>query len=184
MSREMPEIEKIVEAALFIAGKPLTIEELAKLAKCKKEDVSKAVDLLRERYRDSAIDIRSNAEHIYEMHVKDEYLKYVDVLAPEKEFSPGTLKTLAYIAYKTPVKQSEVIKVRGNRAYEQIAELVKRGFVSSKPKGHTKELRVTKKLLKYFGLKSESELKKYFKKINITEESLKADENEESEQTE
>lgn len=171
------DVEKIVEAALFISGKPITLEELAKLAACKKEEVLDAINSLKTKYADSAIGIRHTSNHVYEMYVKEKYLKYVESLVPEKEFSPGTLKTLAYIAYKTPVKQSEVVKVRGNRAYEQIAELIKRGFVASKPKGHTRELRITRKLLRYFGLKNEAELKKYFQRINITEDNLKDDSN-------
>ncbi len=171
--RNIPEVERIVEAALFLAGKPMKVDELKKFAECNRQDILNAIDSLKKKYAESSIEIRSTAEDVYEMNIKDKYLRYVEALAPEKEFSPGTLKTLAYIAYKTPVKQSEVVKVRGNRAYEQISELVKRGFVSARKKGHTRELRVTKKLLKYFGLKSESELKKYFRKIDLSEDDVK-----------
>ncbi len=162
----------IVEAALFMAGKPLSVDEIKRITGLKKDAVLSALQELERRYENTSLVVRHLGNDVYEMHVREQYLKHVEKLAPEKDFSPGTLKTLALIAYKSPVKQSDVVKVRGNRAYEQIEELVKRGFVTVKPKGHTKELRVTKTLLKYFGLKSEAELKKYFEKLKIREEDL------------
>ncbi len=172
----------IVEAVLFIAGRPLAIDEIKKISKLKKEEIRKAIEFLMERYTSTSITIKEAAPEVYEMHVRNEYLSYVESLLPEKDFSPGTLKTLAYIAYRSPVKQSEVVEVRGNRAYEQIDELIKRGFVTAKPKGHTKELRITKKLLKYFNVKSETELKRYFERLNLKVENLKEGEGEGTEE--
>ncbi|NPA38540.1 MAG: SMC-Scp complex subunit ScpB, partial [Candidatus Nanohaloarchaeota archaeon] len=105
------------------------------------------------------IDVKLN--NYYDLVLENSIFKYVESLAPFKDLSRATLQTLALIAYKSPVEQKEVVKIRGQRAYEQIKELLEQGFITSERKGHTNILKISKKLLKYFGVKNEEELKKF-----------------------
>ena len=64
------------------------------------------------------------------------------------------MKTLAFIAYKQPLMQSNLVKVRSNKAYDHLKILEEKGFVSKEPKGRSYMLRTTKKFVEYFGEKA------------------------------
>ena len=64
----------------------------------------------------------------------------------------STTKTLALIAYKNPVLQSEIIKMRGNGAYDHIKALKEQEFITSERQGRTRVLKLTSKFFDYFDL--------------------------------
>jgi len=159
--------ELLVEATLFLAGRPVSVEEIAKITGINEKEIKIYIENLKRFYSDRSIDIKHLGNGIYEMKLKKDYLDKVDKIIYEKEFSPGVLKTLAFISFKSPVKQSEVVEFRGKKAYEHINELIEKGFIKSEKVGNTKILRITKKLLKYFNLKSEKQLKEYFERLKV-----------------
>ena len=69
---------------------------------------------------------------------------------PDTEMTKSVMETLAVIAWKQPIIQADVIKIRTNKAYEHIKELVGMGFVTSEKFGRTKKLKLTQKFLDYF----------------------------------
>ena len=85
------------------------------------------------------------------MTVKPQYETHVSHMAAAPELHKGMMKTLAYIAYKQPVKQAEVINLRNSKAYEHITTLVEKGFVRKEKKGITYILFTTPKFREYFG---------------------------------
>ena len=91
------------------------------------------------------------ADAKFRMKVKDDYSRHVSHLAVDTEFSKATLRTLGLIALKQPVKQSIVVKIIGNKAYDYIKLLAERGFVKAKKAGNTKILEATPKFESYFG---------------------------------
>lgn len=158
----MRDKKKLIEAALFIAARPMTLAELYHVVGIPKPEIEKLLAEMEKEYGDHGIGIRKR-EAGYEIHIKEEYKANVEHLAPEKDFSKATLQTLSLIAYHHPAKQSFVVETRGNRAYDHIKELTSRGFIRVEPEGHTNRLYVTKKFLEYFSLSSTAELKDYFK---------------------
>jgi len=56
------------------------------------------------------------------------------------------------IAYKQPMKQSIVIKIRGNKAYDHIRSFVERGLINKKRMGHTAELTLNENFFDYFSM--------------------------------
>ena len=75
------------------------------------------------------------------MDVRQEYVSIINKVATgSAEFSKAEQETLAVIAYKQPVKQSVIIKIRGNKAYDHIKHFIDIGLVKAKKAGHTKEL--------------------------------------------
>lgn len=164
------EKKMIIEAALFIAARPMSLAEIYDIVKIPKPQIKKILDSMESGYNDHGIRI-AERDGFYELRIKDEFVKHVEHLAPERDFSRATMQTLSLIAYRSPVKQSLVIGIRGNRAYDHIKELVSKGFVRSEPKGHTNILHITKKFLEYFNISSEKELKAYFAREGITPES-------------
>jgi segregation and condensation protein B len=148
----MSELE-IIEAALFAAGRAVSLEKLTKITGKPKKTVILAVNELTEAYssRGSGIEILDLGER-YVMQVKPEYSELMREVAP-KELSAPKLRTLSMIAYHQPLLQSDLIDMRGNGAYDHIKDLIERGFVESVPCGRSRELSTTPLFADYFGLK-------------------------------
>jgi len=159
-----------VEAALFIAGKWMSIQELVALTDVNPILLKKILEDLGDKYRDSGIVIE-NQNNLWKMDVAKRYVGMVNKLATGRaEFSKAEQETLAIIAYKQPIKQSIVIKIRGNKAYEHIKKFNEMGLIVKKKMGHTAELTLSENFHDYFHL----DIKKGEKK-----EGEKAEENKE-----
>ncbi len=151
----MSELEmlEIIEAALFAAGRAVSLEKLAKITGKPKKAVLSAVQELTEAYssRGSGIEILDLGDR-YVMQVKPEYSELMREVAP-KELSAPKLRTLSMIAYHQPLLQSDLIDMRGSGAYDHIKDLIERGFVESVPCGRSRQLSTTSLFADYFGLK-------------------------------
>lgn len=147
------EKEKIMEAALFMSPKPLTLEELNNIAATQSRLETKAMMTeLMSFYntRKSALEI-VELQVGYQMRVKEDYEDYVQQFAQNSMFSRGVMKTLAFIAYKQPISQAVVVKYRNNKAYDHLKLLLDEGFIKKEPKGRSFTLSTTTKFIEYFG---------------------------------
>lgn len=145
---------KKIEAAIFIAARYLSLQELVELTDINPILLSELLEKLREIYQktDSAIEIL-NKDNLWKMDIKHEYFEMINKLATGKaEFTKAEQETLAIIAYKQPVKQSVIIKIRGNKGYEHIKHFVDVGLLKSKRIGHTLELNLSESFYDYFHL--------------------------------
>src|SRR3990172_3641863 len=148
---------KKVEAALFIAGKFMSIQELVALTDVNPIILKKILEDLSEKYKDSGIEI-INKNNLWKMDVSSNYVGMVNKLASgSSEFTRAEQETLALIAYKQPMKQSIVIKIRGNKAYDHIKGFVERGLINKKKMGHTAELTLNDNFFDYFSLTGDAE---------------------------
>ncbi len=160
---EKEEAYRIIEAALFVAGGALPIARLAKLVGLSKKETAQLIRELNETSLAShPFYIRQVDEKHYDLALRREYEDRVRHLAPDQDFTKAVLQTLALIAYKNPIKQSVVVKIRSNKAYEHLDELEKRGFIKRKKSGHTKLVFLTRKFHDYFGRDAEEQLRKHF----------------------
>jgi segregation and condensation protein B len=143
-----------VEAALFSSSENLKISDIAAKTGLPVEEVRTAIMDLRREYevRDSAIQIAKIGTE-YRMMLRPEYSSCTGTFA-KAELSGGALRTLTTIAYYQPVLQSELLKLRGPRIYDDVHTLVDMGFVSRKKAGNTWELTTTNKFAEYFGIGS------------------------------
>jgi len=144
---------KRLEAALFISGRFLSLQELVTLTDINPILLRELIEKLIERYDDkNAVEIIAKEEN-WKMDVKQEYRDMVNRLATgTAEFSKAEQETLAIIAYKQPVKQSVIVKIRGNKAYEHIKHFIEIGLVRGKRIGHTQELNLSDDFYDYFNL--------------------------------
>ena len=149
--------EKKVEAALFISAKFVSVEELVRLTSVSPLLVKECLLKLRDRYENSDSSLTLiERENNWKMDVKPEYKNIVSKLATGKsEFSRAEQETLAIIAYKQPIKQSVVVKIRGNKAYEHIKRFMEFGLVKGKKISHTLELSLSPEFYDYFQLDKE-----------------------------
>lgn len=153
-----------LEAALFLAEEPVDNQEIADIL-----DLGSMgyVDMLIEEYEDELEEDHRGLELVktpdgYELKVKNHHLDHVSHLAPHQDLNEGQLRTLSLIAYNAPVEQTDIVEIRGNRAYQHVKEMVKRGFISKEKDGRTAILDVTDHFLDYFELESIEEFKQRF----------------------
>jgi segregation and condensation protein B len=89
------------------------------------------------------------------------------------------MKTLSFIAYRQPVTQSYLAKVRGNLTYSHVKQLREMGLVAEERLGRTKVLRTTPNFADYFNLSHDlavmkNQLEKLFQSIKKEKSSKKA----------
>ena len=168
----MEEKEKTVEAVLFAVGKEITSERIASLCMLEVKEVEEIIAKLSADYlqRDHSLNIVKK-DSGWKLTVRDEFVPLVSSIVSSTELERPLMETLAVIAWKYPIVQSEVIKLRSAAAYDHMKILEERGFIAKEKAGRTYKLKLTPKFFEYFDLPSE-EAKKAFLK-NVPEEILK-----------
>jgi len=154
------EAKKTIEAALFMSPGSVNIRELAKSISSNIAETRVLANELIHDYeaRNTSLEIRDDPDGL-RMGVKEKYEDRVGHMAASPEMHKGIMKTLAYIAYKQPVKQSEVINFRNSKAYEHIKLLKEKGFLRKEKKGITYVITTTPKFKDYFGSNVKTEEK-------------------------
>jgi len=152
-AKERENLKKI-EAIFFVSGRFLNMSELVSLSDLNPIIIRELIEKLQEKYgtNDSAIEIVEKNE-MWKMNVRGEYSYIINKLATgSAEFSGAEQETLAIIAFKQPIKQSVVIKIRGNKAYEHIKKFADLGLIKKKKLGRTYELNLSDDFYDYFGV--------------------------------
>ena len=168
-----------IEAALFIAGRFLTIQELVSLTDVNPLILKKILSDLKDKYKPAGLNIIQK-DNSWKMDVAPELTWLVNRLATgSSEFSKAEQETLAMIAYKQPMKQSIVIKIRGNKAYDHIKKFVELGLLNKKKAGHTAEITLAESFYDYFHVNQPSENVRGEEAFDVLKESA-AQENEDS----
>lgn len=159
----------LIEAALYIAGRPLELNELCQVVGSRsKKRVSSYIDELIKDYsaRNTAMEILALKDERYVLQVKAEFTPLIKKLVNRPLLSSGPLKTLSYIAYRQPITQKRVIQVRGQHAYGHIKLLNDMGLIATERSGRSLALRTTDYFADYFGLTTDTTiLKKDLRKI-------------------
>ncbi len=156
-----------VEAILFTTGKFMSVDEIASVLEIDKAKIKQALDQLEKDYnkRDSAITLQIQ-KNKYKLNIKKEHGHLSNKLLSSKEFDSPTTKTLAVIAYKNPAIQSEIIKIRGNKAYDHIKSLNESNLITSQKQGRTRLLKLTQNFYDYFDI-AEQDLKESLSKASL-----------------
>ena len=90
---------------------------------------------------------------LWKMDVRQDFFYLINKLATgSSEFSKAEQETLAIIAYKQPIKQSVIIKLRGNKAYDHVKKFSELGLLKKKKEGHTHILLLSDEFYDYFNL--------------------------------
>jgi len=159
----------LLEAALYVAGRPLDLNELCQVIGSRsKKRVTIYVETLMEEYkaRSKALEILPLKNERYVLQVKAEFTPLIKKLVNRPLLSSGPLKTLSYIAYRQPISQKRVIEVRGQHAYGHVKLLKDMGLITAERSGRSMALKTTDYFSDYFGLTTDtSVMKKDLKKI-------------------
>jgi segregation and condensation protein B len=150
----MSSLASQIEAILYLKGKPLALAEIAEYANCDKETAEEALIQLINDYahRDSALEVLET-ENGYSLQLRETFQDFMHRLIPA-ELGVGALRTLAAIALKGPLSQTDLVELRGSGAYQHVQELVQQGFVRKRRQPETRSfsLQVTAKFHQYFQL--------------------------------
>jgi len=161
---------RIIEAALFSAGQPISIEELKLSTELKEKEIKNALKELIKEYgnRETAIEV-SKVGDKYAMQLKPAYATHVQKFAA-MEIPLKVLKTAALIAYHQPVKQSDLLGMVGHKVYDHVKILSDMGLIRRRESGRTKLITTTERFSEYFGISSteRAEIKRWLmEKMNI-----------------
>ena len=121
-----------IEAILYLKGKPLGLGDLAEIAGISRDEAEMGLITLMADYahRDTALEIRQEGQR-YSLQLRDGLGGLVQNLLPV-DLSTAALRTLATIALKKRILQSDLVELRGSGAYDHIKELLAQNFIERK----------------------------------------------------
>lgn len=164
------EIKARIEAALYVAGRPLSPKELASAAyiTSKRKAVRATRDLagiLNSSLK--AIEIVELPDQRFAMQLRKQYNITAKRFSTKPLIPPSVLKTLSYVAYYQPLSRLELAEKRGKQVYQHIKTLEEIGFISGEPSGRTRVYKTTPAFSDYFGLSGDLGIlkKQLFKKV-------------------
>ena len=168
-----PSVKSKVEAVLFSVGHKISLDEISKLCRSRKEDVLEALKGLQQEYeaKQSSLMLVEDGDQ-WKFAVKDHLISVVRKIVTETELTKSVMETLAVIAFKYPILQSDLIKIRTNKAYDHLVELEKSGYITRQKHSRTNLIKLTEKFFRYFDL-TEEKLKDQFKDFDSIARAIK-----------
>ena len=146
-----------VEAVLYLKGKPISKQNLSEITNSDIKSIINALKELKEKYSNSNSAIELNeSNNSYCLELKSTLNEFVEDLLPS-ELRTSELRTLATIAIKKKVLQSDLIMLRGSGAYDHIRELInKKLIIKRKQKdGRSYWLTLSEKFFQTFAISNE-----------------------------
>ena len=149
--------KRLIESVLFSAGKPISIAEIKETTGLSSKNIKKTLEELIKNYNvdrknETSMEVVKAGEK-YAMQVKKRYTEQ-SFMVSKPEIESNLLKTLTLIAFHQPLKQSNLRRMIGQKAYEHVDELTDLKLVNSKRHGSTEMLTTTKLFPEYFGIDS------------------------------
>jgi len=166
-----------LEAALYSAGRPLSIDEIKPVIRTRSENVSrKVVTALRKRYttRNRALEVVRLKDGRVSMQLKERYDDFVKQFNNKPLLKLGPLKTLSYIAFHQPVDQRQVVSDRGTHVYGHLRMMENMGLIHrERTEDRSYMITTTSFYSDYFGFshnpeRSKVQLKQIFRELQIT----------------
>ncbi len=147
-----------VEAALYASGRPLTVEEVAKVAGTASE--RKAAAIAREIAKAvngsmQAVEVVEYAGPKFAMQLKAQYTQTARRFATRPLLSRAALRTLSYIAFFQPISSADLVLRRSSTVYQHLKELEDVGFIASERQGRSRAYKTTGRFSEYFGLSAD-----------------------------
>jgi segregation and condensation protein B len=117
-SASNPELKNILEAALLVAGQPLTIDKMLGLfqedSRPTRDDIRAGLAALSEDCAGRGVELMQ-IDNAWRFQSKQKYAEWLQRLSEERpvRYSRALLETLAIIAYRQPVTRGEIEDIRG-----------------------------------------------------------------------
>ena len=178
------ELKSALEAIIYAADEPATVEQLANVLGEEKHVVRAALDELVASYANDerGVEIRAVAGG-YRVYTKPQHhdlvRRFIKSLRPPLRLTMPALETLAVIAYKQPVTQPEIQEIRGVNCAGVIETLLEKRLITTAGRkqviGRPILYRTSKDFLMRFGLGDLDELPSLKEFEALAREALGAD---------
>ena len=149
--------KRLVESVLFSASEPVSVNEIKKATGLTSNKIKKTLGELTEDYNvtrknETSMEVIKAGDK-FAMQVKKQYADQT-VMVARPDIESNLLKTLTLIAFHQPLKQSNLRRMIGTKAYEHVDELADMKLIHTKKHGTTEMLTTTKLFPEYFGIDS------------------------------
>lgn len=124
-------LKSIIESILFVAGRPVSIKELAKIAGQSEIEIRKTIEELKNDRADSGIMILQQDTNFLMSTNPENSNPVKDFLNAElrEKLTDAAIETLAIITYKQPVTRAEIEAIRGVNSQYTLRLLLMRGLI-------------------------------------------------------
>ena len=155
----MPDIDLVtrIEAILYLKGRPISKKILSEITNTDINSIIQAINELKQKYENSKSAIELNeVNNSYSLELKSTLNEFVEDLLPS-ELKTAELRTLATIAIKKKILQSDLIILRGSGAYDHIKELINKKFIVKRKQkdGRSYWLSLSEKFFQTFAVSNE-----------------------------
>ena len=146
-----------VEAVLYLKGRPISKKNLTEITNTDINSINEALKELKVKYSNTKSAIELNeVNNCYCLELKSTLNEFVEDLLPS-ELRTSELRTLATIAIKKKILQSDLIVLRGSGAYDHIKELTNKKFIIKRKQkdGRSYWLSLSEKFFQTFAVSNE-----------------------------
>ena len=146
-----------VEAVLYLKGRPISKKDLSEITASDINSINNAIKELKIKYSNSKSAIELNEiNNSYCLELKSTLNDFVEDLLPS-ELKTSELRTLATIAIKKKILQSDLILLRRSGAYDHIKELLNKKFIVKRKQkeGRSYWLSLSEKFFQTFAVSNE-----------------------------
>ncbi len=156
-----------VEAILFVASKPVSVQKISEVLECSSEDIMTALQTIRTRYQnsDSGLILVENGNE-WQLVSRPDLVNVTERFIKAEaagELTRAQLETLTVISYCGPITKPELEQIRGVNCSLIIRNLLVRGLVEEAEGGNEllPSFQVTIEYLRHLGVSSVRELPEY-----------------------
>lgn len=181
----MNDIEKKIEAILFLNGEAMTIKQIVKILEKKEEEIVLAINSLQNNLSERGIRLikkddsvmlvtAPEASDVTQKLIKEEF---------NSELTKVALETLSIIIYRGPTTRADIDYIRGVNSSFILRNLLIKGLIEKEVNPKDSRSFIYKpsfQLLQYLGVQSLNELPEYGnfnKKIENFIENIKGEQN-------
>ena len=157
------DLKPLIESLLFVAGRPVSLKELARVTGKKEAEVAELLAaLIAEKKNTGIVILEQNRSYLMSTNPQNsEAVKSFLNTDLREKLTDAAIETLAIITYKQPVSRAEIEAIRGVNSQYTIRLLLMRGLVEKvqSPKDNRSHYyQTTHEFLQHLGLSSVKDL--------------------------
>ena len=160
-----------IEALLFYRAVPLNKVSLMKSLSCDEEAFHAAVEIIRDRQKNSALRLLETEAEI-QLVTAPEVSDFIAEQQKEEiksDIGKAGAETLAIILYREPISRAEIDRIRGVNSSFILRNLMVRGLVERKSSKGTQVYSISPQLLQHMGVEQKYDLPRFAEFMNAIE---------------
>jgi segregation and condensation protein B len=158
------ELKALIESLLFVADRPVTIEDLSAAVEATPEEVGTVLGALDAEYAQRGVRIQRKGQRLQLVSAPEAGPAIERFLGLEisGRLSGAALETLSIVAYRQPVTRAQIEAIRGVQSDGVLRSLLRRGLIEAIDRADTVGRPIlygtTFEFLQQFGLQSVHDL--------------------------